>query len=686
MLRLLLVFVLCVGCVSIPDYSALARIRGGAAAGSVTPGCVAKGGPQNDFGGTPDDCANSTQNPAFQNVSFFGTGAGNARQSNQGTYFYNDSTITWNIPCIDNGCAYDTTKLNKDPADISFSASAGTITSGVMTISDASLDATYGNISVGQYVGTGATAPTVSSPKTVSLTSHTGGVQVWQLDQSTTVAGTPTIHGMRFPQLGCDYRTAIAGVSSVPIVNCPTTSDTTTPTLIDGYDGTLEGIWLRIVVGAGGGSTGVAGPVTVSNNSFIGTTACNTPSISTGVGTHFDFYILHNKGDGNYPTCTQTSFLNNQTVGTSLKSQILDIEWNAIINQPIDPMAGNGNFTGITIANNWSNGCLSQVQCSPTALHGAMYANSVSAHMDYYIYKHNTMLWESGVGASSVTTSYSILALGGSYQAAIIDSVKFLGNIAVTNCSGGACTGTNQVAQNALWANNDPVAWGNLTSISNLVDPTGANVIYVGGNARLKNTGTGVCYASPAICIITLTVNQDNWQTGAFVHVNSTPFTWNGTIAPSGIHDGLGLMTLDAPNASLTTGTCVAGILVPNGICVTQVVDSSHFKVNNFYGTSDALVSAGHQAMYGAFSILDRTLVTDPATGLPPTGTGTNTGTYAVASNSGAGTIASFSTWNRFNPTIGTYPPLVNDGTDRQLTDGSPRYLGGSIWNAGIAP
>lgn len=682
--RLTLVWLFCLLCVSAND-TVTARIRGGTVAVAAVAGCVAKGGPQNDFGGTPDDCANSTQHPAFQNVSFFGTGAGNARQSNQGTYFYNDSTITWNIPCIDNGCAYDTTKLNKDPADISFSASTGTITSGVMTISDASLDATYGNISVGQYIGTGATAPTISSPKTVSLTSHTGGVQVWQLDQSATVAGTPTIHGMRFPQIGCDYRTTIAGISSVPIVNCPTTSDTTTPTLIDGYDGTLEGIWLRIVVGAGGGSTGVAGPVTVSNNSFIGTTACNTPSISTGVGTHFDFYILHNKGDSNYPTCTQTSFLNNQTVGTSLKSQILDIEWNAIINQPIDPMAGNGNFTGITIANNWSNGCLSQVQCSPTALHGAMYANSVSAHMDYYIYKHNTMLWESGVGASSVTTSYSILALGGSYQAAIIDSVKFLGNIAVVNCSGGACTGTNQTAQNALWANNDPVAWGSLISTSNLVDPTGANVVYVGGNARLKNTASLTSFAGTVgLAFIDVTVNQDNWQPNSFVHPNSTPLTFNGTIAPSGIHDGLGLLTLDAPNVSLGLNS-VAGILVPPGMYITTVVDTSHFKVANWFGTDDSHLTAVHQAMYTAFTVLDSSTVIDPRTGVHPTGTGTNTGSYAVpTANTGA--VSAVATWNRFNPTIGTYPATVNDGTDRQLTDGSPRYIGGQIWNAGIAP
>lgn len=641
-----------------------------------------------DLAGTDTQCHSATQNPSFINASFFGTGAGNARQSGQSAYYYNGTTLNYDIACVDVGCGYDTTQLVNDPADISFSSSSGTVTSGVLTVSDANLGGTSGNIAVGQYIGTGGVAATISSPKTVSLTSHNAGVQVWQLDQNVTVGGTPTITGTRFPQIACFYN------SAGPIVQCATTSDTTTATTINGYDMSLHG---GVYIDISQGGTGVAGAVTVTNNHFLCNPADGLGGFKTEVGTHFDITFSHNELDGNYPAqsgCNAASgfgaFFANNTTGTDVSHKVnIDFEWNYVHGEAIDAVSGLGDYTNKIIANNAFMG----FNLDPgTGTHGAVYADSAKNPRGTYIYKHNICLYPSTAPATLGTTCFSYLANASFYPTATIDDMEALGNIAISNCTSLPCNGsTNYTVGPTLFQVVDPPYAGILVSKGNLVDRTGglnapsAAAYNTGGSRNRVTTSGSVAYASPAISVQTVTVMPDNWSPNSFVHVNNTPFTFNGTIV-SDHNSSTGTLTLDSPNASLSNAYGVGGALVPPGMCISSKTDNSHFKVKNYYGTTDALLTAPHQPMYTAYTVLDPQQVTDPATGQHPTGTGTNTGTYALAYCGGAGSGGGASTWFRFNITVGTQPPTINQGNDYDIRNGGGLYIGGTNGGSGFAP
>ena len=112
---------------------------GVAAISSVPAGCAAKGINQVDLGGSTDDCSSATLNPSFQWTDAFTNTSSGFRQSGQSTYFYNDGTLTYNISCIDNGCGYDTTQLNFDPVNESFTATTAKITAGVLFFDNTTL-------------------------------------------------------------------------------------------------------------------------------------------------------------------------------------------------------------------------------------------------------------------------------------------------------------------------------------------------------------------------------------------------------------------------------------------------------------------------------------------------------------------------------------------------------------------
>lgn len=631
-----------------------------------------------DLAGNPDECASSTPNGSYQWKAFFD----DARQSGQSAYFYNDSTLNYNVPCIDDKCGYDTTKLLNDPKNLSFSASAGSISSGVLTINPADLDTNGGNVAVGQdisYSGVPTTHPII----TAAL-----GSNQWQLDQNLTVASTGAITGQIYRDSNCTYQATWVPTYgyNAPAVHCSSTSATQAVTM-DGYDWTAEGGSVLLYFTSGYINTGL---VTITNGKF----GCNSvmsstssPEIAMGLNTRASFVINHNQFDAEYPTYSGCKALGNFAEGTSGTSQTMDIEWNAFLNQGVLPMSGIGKYTYLTIANN----LFDSLNLSG-AFHGAIYANSLDGYMYDYIYKHNTVLYPSTSPAALGTTALSILSLA-SATSTEINNVEFLGNIVVTNTHNGVaspCSTSNTVytVQTALWSNVGVQIWDHLTSKGNLVDPTGANGcgVFHGGITSNIATASEATLGGNGKTTVTVTAISGRIAAGGILHVNNTPYTWNGTITYN--NDGAtGSLVLDAPNTNLAAGMGVAGIVVPPEMYISAKTDSSHFTVKNTScsfaaSCTSADLTAAHQAMYSAMTVLPYGTV-DPATGLASTGTGFNTGTYVVA---GEANDISRSTYSMYNPTIPNYPPDVNTGEDHLLTTGAPTYIGGKDWSSGITP
>lgn len=670
------------------------------------PSCP-KGLNKTDEKGYSDECPDAPPNGVYQNTSWFGTGTGNARQSGQSAYALDDSNIQWNIPGVDNHTGYNTDTAWFNPANESFTASGASITNGVLFADPTNFGVILVNLATGHYefnangVSAGAVSgnpypgQTLSTFTTTSIRNPVGAKIVsqidathWQTDNPSLNVASTVISGQLHIELGCFYQSVVNGYSATPVIDCRTTGDATTASTFNGYDGEIAGADFRIQAGLGLGADGKAGAVTWTNSRFKNSSSsCNSSSIVTGVGTHFDITIMYNRFDGNWPTCTQTAGFNSNTTGTADSYKNLTIKWNHLQNMPHQPMQNRGDYTSIEIANNtMPSFCMERTVCkSVGGIHGALFANSQRNPMASYIYAHNQLIAPKEVGASSITVPLSFLADATNYQNSTIETARVTGNIITVNCQdGGPCNSSTYTARSALWSANDTVRYNHLISGSNYVDGAGASGGYFfGGNARNKVTATIAGW--PGIAILNVTnINGENYSVNTKIHVNSTPFVFDGRIAPSGLHDGLGVMTLDASNSSLTTNP-VAGITVPPGICIVSKTDSTHFVVSNYYGTTDDLLTAPHQRMYTAWSVLPQT--TDPGTGLPTTSDGTHNGTLPVQNCSGgSGTpSASFSTWNRFNPTIGNTPD-VNDGTDRELRTGNPIYMGGTDWSTGLAP
>lgn len=647
-----------------------------------------------DLAGTLTDCQNATQNPSFLWTAFFDTEAnGGVRGSGQAAYALNDTTLTYDIACVDIGCGYNTVTMTDDPANVSFSASTGTITAGSLTVSDANLDATNGNIAANQTLAATGLSQTV---KTVSLTSHNAGVQVWLLDTNVTVAGTPAITGSRYPQIGCVYNTSRSGISSSPIVFCQTTADTTTATTIQHYDFSLHsGTWLRI----SSSGTGVAGDITVTDNNFNCNSAVGSliGGVLTTTSTHFNLTITHNHFHGGYSTgCTTGgTVLSNSTTGiggtggaSCSTTYNFDLEWNVFEDSASDNQAGIGTCTNITIANNvFRNFNLAGIA------HGAVYANSLTGAMGNYTYKHNICVYGSNALATLGTVCYSFLASAAVYTSTSMASASMLGNIGITNCAGGAgnapCHVSNYTAQTALWQFVDPPYVSGLVSAGNLTDATGSlgGAVYHGGLSRNTDTCSQAANVAANNTTITCTSKSDVWFANSIVHVNSTPGIANGTIVYNG--DGAtGTLTLDGAGVNLGTGGGgIAGVLVQPGTLVSAKTSNTSYTVKNYYcsytsSCTAAQLTAPHQSMYSACYILPMGTV-NPVTGLASTGTGKNAGTYMSACiQSDTARI----TYHHYNPTIGSYAPNVNAGNDYNMLTGSGTYLGSVDWGSGIAP